>query len=123
MCRIELCSQIGVKISSYGDRKFIKINPLNCPMGQFIRREDMSHTMIFPDLKKFQSIIFKDSYYNTRSHILIFVLVIIQFTWKTYRFGPGNASALVSRERWARPARPIFLELRPAQIIYRNRSK
>ena len=40
MCRIDLCGQIGVKISSYGDRRFIKINPLNCPMGQFIRRED-----------------------------------------------------------------------------------
>ena len=41
MCRIDLCGQIGVKISSYGDRRFIKLNPLNCPMGQFIRREDM----------------------------------------------------------------------------------
>ena len=41
MCRIDLCGQIGVKISSYGDTQFIKINPLNCPMGQFIRREDM----------------------------------------------------------------------------------
>ena len=41
MCRIDLCGQIGVKISSYGDRKFIKINPLNCPMGQFIPREDI----------------------------------------------------------------------------------
>ena len=40
MCRIDLSGQIGVKICSYGDRKFIKINPLNCPMGQFIRRED-----------------------------------------------------------------------------------
>ena len=41
MCRIDLCGQIGVKISSYGDRRFIKLNPLNCPMGQFIPREDM----------------------------------------------------------------------------------
>ena len=40
MYRIDLCGQIGVKISSYGDTQFIKINPLNCPMGQFIRRED-----------------------------------------------------------------------------------
>ena len=40
MCRIDLCGQIGVKISSYGDRRFIKLNPLNCPMGQFIPRED-----------------------------------------------------------------------------------
>ena len=44
MCRIDLCGQIGVKISSYGDTQFIKINPLNCPMGQFIRREDISGT-------------------------------------------------------------------------------
>ena len=43
MCRIDLCGQIGVKISSYGDTQFIKINPLNCPMGQFIRREDTVH--------------------------------------------------------------------------------
>ena len=40
MCRIDLCGQIGVKISSYGDRKFIKINPLNRPWGRFLRRED-----------------------------------------------------------------------------------
>ena len=40
MCRIDLCGQIGVKISIYGDRIFLKFNPLNCPMGQFIRRED-----------------------------------------------------------------------------------
>ena len=41
MCRIDLCGQIGVKISSYGDRKFIKINPLNRPWGRFLRREDI----------------------------------------------------------------------------------
>ena len=40
MCRIDLCGQIGVKISSYRDTQFIKLNPLNCPMGQFIPRED-----------------------------------------------------------------------------------
>ena len=40
MCRIDLCGQIGVKISSYGDRKFIKINPLIRPWGRIIRRED-----------------------------------------------------------------------------------
>ena len=40
MCRIDLCGQIGVKISSYGDRQFIKINPLNRPWGRFLRRED-----------------------------------------------------------------------------------
>ena len=42
MCRIDLCGQIGVKISSYGDRRFIKINPLNRPWGRFLRREDIS---------------------------------------------------------------------------------
>ena len=42
MCRIDLCGQIGVKISSYGDRKFIKINPLNRPWGRFLPREDTS---------------------------------------------------------------------------------
>ena len=31
MCRINICGQIGVKISSYGDTQFIKINPLNRP--------------------------------------------------------------------------------------------
>ena len=41
MCRIDLCGQIGVKISSYGDTIFLKFNPLNCPMGQFIPREDI----------------------------------------------------------------------------------
>ena len=46
MCRIDLCGQIGVKISSYGDRRFIKINPLNCPMGQFIRREDSTKKLL-----------------------------------------------------------------------------
>ena len=46
MCRIDLCGQIGVKISSYGDRQFIKLNPLNCPMGQFIRREDSNRFLI-----------------------------------------------------------------------------
>ena len=40
MCRIDLCGQIGVKISSYGDTQFIKINPLNRPWGRFLRRED-----------------------------------------------------------------------------------
>ena len=40
MCRIDLCGQNGVKISSYGDRQFIKINPLNRPWGRFLRRED-----------------------------------------------------------------------------------
>ena len=46
MCRIDLCGQIGVKISSYGDRKFIKINPLNRPWGRFLPREDMeSHSV------------------------------------------------------------------------------
>ena len=40
MCRIDLCGQNGVKISSYGDTIFLKFNPLNCPMGQFIPRED-----------------------------------------------------------------------------------
>ena len=40
MCRIDLCGQIGVKISSYGDRQFIKINPLIRPWGRIIRRED-----------------------------------------------------------------------------------
>ena len=40
MCRIDLCGQIGVKISSYGDRKFIKINPLIRPWGRIIPRED-----------------------------------------------------------------------------------
>ena len=42
MCRIDLCGQIGVKISSYGDRKFIKINPLNQPWGRFLPREHES---------------------------------------------------------------------------------
>ena len=42
MCRIDLCGQIGVKISSYGDRKFIKINPLIRPWGRIIPREDIS---------------------------------------------------------------------------------
>ena len=41
MCRIDLCGQIGVKIGVYGDRIFLKFNPLNCPMGQFIPREDI----------------------------------------------------------------------------------
>ena len=36
MCRIDLCGQIGVKISSYGDTQFIKINPLNQPWGRFL---------------------------------------------------------------------------------------
>ena len=40
MCRIDLCGQIGVKISSYGDTQFIKINPLNRPWGRFLPRED-----------------------------------------------------------------------------------
>ena len=40
MCRIDLCGQIGVKISSYGDRIFKKFNPLNRPWGRFLRRED-----------------------------------------------------------------------------------
>ena len=40
MCRIDLCGQIGVKISSYRDRQFIKINPLNRPWGRFLPRED-----------------------------------------------------------------------------------
>ena len=43
MCRIDLCGQIGVKISSYGDRKFIKINPLIRPWGRIIRREDKKY--------------------------------------------------------------------------------
>ena len=40
MYRIDLCGQIGVKISSYGDTQFIKINPLNRPWGRFLPRED-----------------------------------------------------------------------------------
>ena len=36
MCRIDLCGQIGVKIGIYGGRIFLKFNPLNFPMGQFI---------------------------------------------------------------------------------------
>ena len=40
MCRIDLCGQIGVKISSYGDTQFIKINPLIRPWGRIIPRED-----------------------------------------------------------------------------------
>ena len=47
MCRIDLCGQIGVKISSYGDRKFIKINPLNRPWGRFLRREDSRDPRLF----------------------------------------------------------------------------
>ena len=40
MCRIDLCGQIGVKISSYGDTIFLKLNPLNRPWGRFLPRED-----------------------------------------------------------------------------------
>ena len=40
MCRIDLCGQIGVKISSYGDTQFIKLNPLIRPWGRIIPRED-----------------------------------------------------------------------------------
>ncbi len=43
MCRIDLCGQIGVKISSYGDTQFIKINPLNQPWGRFLPREPLPH--------------------------------------------------------------------------------
>ena len=41
MCRIDLCGQIGVKIGIYGDRIFLKWDPLNRPWGRFLRREDM----------------------------------------------------------------------------------
>ena len=40
MCRIDLCGQNGVKISSYGDTIFLKFNPLNRPWGRFLPRED-----------------------------------------------------------------------------------
>ena len=40
MCRIDLCGQIGVKIGIYGDRIFLKWDPLNRPWGRFLRRED-----------------------------------------------------------------------------------
>ena len=62
MCRIDLCGQIGVKISSYRDTQFIKINPLNRPWGRFLPREDnnMQPDIIFtvPASRKFSVQIF-----------------------------------------------------------------
>ena len=46
MCRIDLCGQNGVKISSYGDTIFLKFNPLNRPWGRFLPREDNSYNFI-----------------------------------------------------------------------------
>ena len=42
MCRIDLCGQIGVKIGIYGDRIFLKWDPLNRPWGRFLPREETS---------------------------------------------------------------------------------
>ena len=55
MCRIDLCGQIGVKISSYRDTQFIKINPLIRPWGRIIRREEIDTVELELELARARS--------------------------------------------------------------------
>ena len=65
MCRIDLCGQIGVKISSYGDTQFMKFNPLIRPWGP---GAELSHERICTCIEEPENML---NNYNSCIHCIL----------------------------------------------------